>query len=730
MALTPEHTPVGGPVPPPEPPVQQPPQLEIDRMVDAVYHGAQERAGRGVDTREREGRARTLVQDVSPQWAQNLVGMIPERVRNMAPRWGRPIIRAIFERGARLGGGVNSELAYFPLLNQPRRGASEWIEHHVFDRGRERGRGETRSFFSTLVHHDFFKAFKQEARAGRVITPERRQEIQNTIIAEQPHDLQEVIRQERTIEDFRREVAAGRYGAASHIYDRVLEKRSWQGNLASDIRADKLKRELERNKARKVKDRLSQEAIERGLSPDEADENLHRNELLQKYLRIISAEHIAGMITRGDGDSRHQFLEMFHTFWPIEKLARDDIPLDDQRIQEFFDSIRDDIMRSIVARLEEPQAHQDEGELEGVVNSAREITLRRRVQTALNLGILTAEDLRAIDPGRHLVEEGDAISDIVRDRIEREFQVPEREGVILPEAAATSEEIHNRALELLREAWRRDIANDNDTYSNFDNERSKILERLDLFPRISVTKQKTEIDKKSGKEVPRTVTVEEPNVQPALDFLKTQRATLLAPLHTAWERLQGTGGSEEECHHIMVQIDRVRKTYEASRAQLFASTSIVAPSEIAREVMNEDFRKAVMDRLVNAFSQSYEKFARQRTEVMRIRSETYSPYSILLPSDINEVRDALRSGPAREKLLAATIQGEPALHLEEEALVRVGIFTQEEINRRHYYLRQLVYGLQNNIVTNDVQEASIREGIFTQEELDALRQEIERSARQ
>ncbi|MEK7123100.1 MAG: hypothetical protein AAB855_04585, partial [Patescibacteria group bacterium] len=456
-------TPDNQPPDQPQPAPVAPTRIEIDRIVEAVYGRSRDRVPHAVHAREQEGRTRTLVE------------RIPQNVRDMAPRWGRPLARAILSRLTCLGEYINSELADFPFLRQPRRGGSEWVEQHVFDVGRDRGRGETRSFYSMLVHHDIFKAFKQETRQGRVLPEERQGEIQNQIISEQTRDPKEVIRQERTLEDFNRAMNAREYATASEIYGAVknyninfpfglrplrvenIDSRSLSESLTAHARLDRIQKH---NANRSVSRREDPEEIERRYMPEAIDRNLIKNELLQKYLRIAASQHIADMIEGHVENPDVRFLLMFRNFWPLEHLTRDDIPLDDRRIEPFFNELHNDVLESIMTALRERQERQNAGEGGGVVGDAHDASLNRRVETALNLGIITRDDLRDIPPeldlGRHLVEEGGAVAPIARDRIERAFQVPERQGIITPETVPTSPEIRADAIARLRAAFQRD----------------------------------------------------------------------------------------------------------------------------------------------------------------------------------------------------------------------------------------------------------------------------------
>lgn len=722
MALNPDR-PVGRrqQAPPPEALLTAPVapiELEIDRAVESVYARTRERAAHAVDAREQEGRMRSMM------------GTIPENIHDLAPRWSRPLVRGLLKRLTGIGQGITYEFANFPFIGRP---VSAFFRRHNNEPGQAVGRQEARSFYSMLVHHEIFKAFKQEAREGRILTPADRERIQSQIVAEQPHDPQEVVRQERTLEEFNRALERGEYTTAAQIYDRVLERKDWRADIISDVRAEKLKRELARNKARKPANRLSQEAIERSLSPEKADENLWRNELLQKYLRVAASRHIADMVEGGVENPQARFLVMFQNFWPIEKLSRDDIPLDDSKITEFFGDLSGTVHSSITSALERRQARQNAGEAGGVIGDAHTATLRRRVQTALRLGILTTDDLRSIppdiDPGRHLTEEGAAVSPIARDRVERAFMIPEWEGIIFPQTVPASEEIYSGTVERLRAAWQRDIANDNDEYSNFDNERARTLERIDIFSRQQVVLRKTEKDERTGKMVERTVELDEAFVERALNKIRQTRDEEMAKIQRAIQQQQGADEDEEFIHQIMVAKDRTRRTYAQRRADILAPTSIMTPGEIAHEIMGEDFRDAVMNRLISAFNQDDTKFSHQRAAVSRVRDETYAPYRILSDSEMDDVREIIRMGPARERLVRATLRGEPVLNMEEDALEKLGIFTREELEDRRNAIAQLIgarrAGLPENVISN-FEEQFIQMGILTKEELDQLRPEIER----
>ncbi|MDP2630089.1 MAG: hypothetical protein Q8P56_01655 [Candidatus Uhrbacteria bacterium] len=717
----------------------QPPKT-FEETVRDVRRGAgeedsdldQTRARTTAQTREDEARARSLLD------------RIPQAARNLIPGWLRPVIRppvrGLMKGITRIGQSISYEAENLPFIGHALR---ESVGEHVYSHepGRQRGGMEVERFYDTVLRNRQFKQFKQTFREKRrVPTPEERAEIENKLREEREKETPEmVIRQERVKEDFQRELAAGRYDQAAQVYDRVLSYQSTEGTQSSSIRDWKLQQELKRNAARKPKDRERPEDIERRLFPEGTDENLRRNDLLQDYLRILASQHIVDMITAGDDNARERFMQMFLNFSPMEKLTPDDIPLDDDDIQSFFAGVREDVRRSIMTRIEERQNMQDEGEVEGMIGQAYTQTLRRRTNTALNMGILTAEDFRAmspdieanriIDPGRHLVEEGDAIADIARDRIERDFQVPGREDVIFPETTPGSEEVYNRARGLLQDAWRQDIARDDGLYSNFDKERAKILERLDIFPRIQLTKLKTERDQKTGKDIARSETIEEASIEPQLEVLKGVRDRDIAQREQAIQRLRTRGGQEEVIRIIESDINNIRRRYAQGRADLLAVTSIMTPAEIAHEVMNEEFTREVQRHLVRSFQQDYQKFDRERTEVTRVHDETYAPYRILMDSELDEVVDVIRTGPARAKLTTAVLRGgEPALRVEEDALVHWGIFTREELDARRNMLDLLVEERASGGDARALELMLVDEGFLTQEEIDALRPIIERRA--
>lgn len=264
-----------------------------------------------------------------------------------------------------------------------------------------------------------------------------------------------------------------------------------------------------------------------------------------------------------------------------------------------------------------------------------------------------------------------------RDRIEREFQTAGWDGIIFPETARSSEELRAQARQRLVSAWRSDIANDNDAYSNFDNERARTLERFDTLP-------KTMVENARGEET------DAPAVIAFLQELKNQRIEEFSKTREELEKKelkkseQNEGGIKELVQYVQDLISITERDYITHRERILAQTSILSPAEITHDIMNEEFRRAVMRRLFDAFTQNYEKYERQLASVSRARDETYAPYRILEDAEIDEVRERIRQGPAIRKLVDAFLRGgEPAIKIEEEALQKqnIGIFTQEELAR-------------------------------------------------
>lgn len=335
---------------------------EIDRMVDEVQRGARKMAPEAVEARESEAMTRAA--------HDTILGR--DRIVSHWP-WPRPIVRGLLKRVAKTADSINLEFANFPFIGEPVYG---FLERGIVRPIEETKQEAARSFYSILVHHEIFKAFKRANREERSLTSDDRTRIQKEIIVEQSNDKQEVVRQERTLEDFSRAIRQGRYGTAARTYERVAKYRNGWAMWEDCKKELKCKNEIEYNKNKKTKKQETEEVIRKRFFPDGLTENQRRNETLQKYLRITASRHIADMVEGRINNPHAQFLVMFQNFWPIEKLSRDDIPLDDAKIAVFFSEIRENVRDAIISAVRERQARQDAGQEGGVIGDARAATVK------------------------------------------------------------------------------------------------------------------------------------------------------------------------------------------------------------------------------------------------------------------------------------------------------------------------------------------------------------------
>ncbi len=918
----PPDTPDDAPAAPQQPRVQGPSRLEIDRMTDAVMRGVGEQKPAAQDAAMRQARARQAHANNEsgqnrPPDVRNVHPFTREAFNPPTPGWARRIGEGITSAYTKIGEAINRDAAKFPTLGLPdffqlSRRASRHIEENTIAPNREHGYGVLRNFFDIVSRSELCKAYKIAAREQRGLpSKSERDAILAKIVKEQPSDPKERERQDEKIHRFNDCLARGDYAAARREYDDVLQLTvttplgtftadsiSSEALVASHIEEEALERALKRNKGRKPAKKEKTEDIERRLFPEGTNENIRRNELLQRYLRIMVAQHIADM---AEGRIEPQrFTDMYRDLRCLthDEFTRDDIPLGEQEVQDFFHSIRDDVTADIREACR------------SIGHYGERVPIKQRAYSAVKFGILTMDDLRAIDSNidRYILDDAEPEEPGARERIlawlagirdraeeahrarqdahdeatrarrraarfdddeDDEQQDPDsfsalygnvshggdddmvpppqptmadhvrgipgriREGIqhaderlagwaagvahnaldAIPPTPQTPEEQDRQeaarqrraeqrdredlnrqgaterqfagvdaglvadrtperemALRMLDDAWRRDIASDtNDVYSNFDTARARVLERWDVFPKVRITQEVVkgeivDVDKEMSEfdAGPIRLDVEltsEINELKARQREIGERITRDSSKKGAYWQ-QSLERDRESLDRIEVEIRRLEhekpQRLRANRHEQYEGAQLLTPREIQSEILDSrGFREAVMDRLIRVFEEDYSRFYRQLVAVRTDRGTgafeihddgrvtpitpaelnkksnidkekviiagTHWPYQILDNRGVEEVRGRIRQGPARQKLIAAMLRGEPALHAEEDALVAIRIFSQEEIDTRHYYMRQIVFGRERGVATDDVEQASIDEGVFTQEEMDAIR---------
>lgn len=689
---------------------QEPVNIDFDRMVDDIHAEVRDKNWRSLAAREDEARARLLGQNTDE--------------RSLTPGILRSPIRGIVKGVTRAAEFFNVDLAQFPSFGLARR-ASSTIDEHAFAHGRERGARGAHEFFDLCARYETFKLMKRLRREeGRAPTRAELEIIQKNIVNEQPYaaaehtrepfDVEEVTRQERIRERFGDALHRGNYTEATRIYRNVLEHISSGGLVIEARRRWQLEEALTRNENLPKGFRETPEAIAQRIVPEGMTENRLRNELLQKYLRILASQHIVDMIeghipVQLSQRAEHRFVGMVRDLSAMTELTRDDIPTDDAKIQSFFESMKQEITHDIATASQS-------------IADGRSTPIVNRVYTALRLGILTPVEINAIDPNidSYLTQEGARAEPTTGERIRmavgdmagalggRLQETPEqrqlreeretreqltragaRERAFLYEAGThldQTPENRTHATRSLVDAWRRDIANDNDKYSNFDGARARIIERHDVLPRTAYT-YKYKSTNQHGKEAWLTGMVEGTVLDADIAEARTAKDNEIERLKKEIVSLQKEQPQnyQEDVRFLRERIASLEKKYRFDvlrmKEHALASRALLQPDEIEREIMTEEFRTAIKGRLIEAFRRDLGKYRRQLDAVSRVRDETYAPYRILDDKDIREVIDTIRESHAQERLVEAARRGTPMLFQEEDAMVRYHIFTQEELDQ-------------------------------------------------